>query len=115
MLPLTWIKCGDGNNWCSLERVNLREVRTTGVYFIWYEGDRPRAVHVGQGDIASQLQAHKRNPDILYYRRFGTLRVTWAAVAAAHLDGVERYLANYFQPLVEDPHPMAFPIVVRLP
>ncbi len=115
MLPLTWIRCGDGTNWCSLERVNLRDVRTTGVYFIWYEADPPRTVYVGQGDIASRLREHRMSRDILYYRRFGTLRVTWATVAAAQLDGVERYLANYFQPLVEDRHPMAFPIVVSLP
>jgi hypothetical protein len=51
----------------------------------------------------------------LTYGKNGTLRVTWAAVPAHQLDGVERYLADTWHPLVGDAFPDVLPIAVNFP
>lgn len=61
-----------------------------------------------------RLECHRADNAILAYRR-GTLYVTWAAVSAAQLDGVERYLGDELKPLVAERFPQASPIPVRLP
>src|SRR5690348_6547182 len=113
MPNLTWVKC-QGDVWCSLLNVNLANVQTTGVYIIWHGGNPARVVRLGQGDIADRLTEHRAEPDILAYRQHG-LYVTWAAVPAYQLDGVERYLANQWPPLVGDRFPNAQPIAVNSP
>lgn len=114
MLQVGWVKCGDGTNWCPFASVNLDDVTTQGVYVIWHDGDPARCVYVGQGDVAARLKAHRNDSRITDYARSGTLRVTWAAVPAAQRDGVERYLADYYAPLVGDAHPAVAPIQVNL-
>jgi len=99
MISVSWVKCGNAANWRPLEMVDLSGVSAIGVYIIWHEGNPSRVVRVGQGDIAARLGAHRRDPAILAYNKNGTLRVTWAAVPARQLDGVERYLANTWPPL----------------
>lgn len=80
-----------------------------------YEDDQPlKVVRVGQGDIAARLAAHRADPNILKYRASGTMFVTWAAVPAHQLDGVERFLANQYSPPVGDAFPNAAPIQVNL-
>lgn len=113
-LQLKWIKCGDDGHWCSLEQLNL-DMKTEGVYIIWHEGNPGQIVRVGQGDVAERLEEHRNNLEILAYRETGTLRVTWAAVSAAQRDGVERYLADQWPPLVGDVFPDAAPIAVNSP
>mgnify|MGYP003678116236 CR=1 FL=1 len=108
-LQLKWVKCSD--HWCSFQNVNLASVATEGVYVIWEDGGDNRAVRVGQGDIAKRLAQHRLDPAITQY---GQLRVTWAAVAAQYRDGVERYLAENYSPLVGDRFPAAQPIAVNL-
>ncbi len=51
---------------------------------------------------------------ILYYSQFG-LYITWADVALADRDGVEPYLTDSLNPLVEDVYPAAAPIEVNSP
>ena len=114
MTMLTWIKC-QGDVWCSLEKVNLSTVTTAGVYIIWHGGNPPNVVRVGQGKISDRLAIHRIDPDILAYKQFGELFVTWASVPAAQQDGVERYLADQSTPLVGDVFPDAAPIPVNLP
>jgi hypothetical protein len=82
---------------------------------IWHEGNPGRVVRIGQGDIASRLGAHRQDPAILAYKKIGLLRVTWATVLAHQLDGVERYLANAWTPLVGDAFPAAAPLAVNSP
>ena len=113
MPNLSWIKCGD--DWCPLETVNLKDVRTEGLYLIWHGGNPSRVVRIGQGDIKDRLTAHRADLEILAYRKSGTLYVTWAAVSAAQRDGVERYLANQWNPLVGDAFPNVLPIAVNSP
>ena len=52
---------------------------------------------------------------MLAYSRFGTLRVTWAAVQSDQMEGVERYLVEHWKPLVEDRPPKVVPIAVNSP
>lgn len=114
-VKVNWIKCGDDHHWCSLENLNLSNISDFGVYIIWHEGNPSRVVRVGQGDIADRLEAHRKNPTILAYRKYGTLRVTWAAVPVGQRDGVERYLADQWTPLVGDAFPDVDPIAVNSP
>lgn len=115
-MQVNWVKCGNGDNWCPLETVNLDSVGdVSGVYIIWHEGNPGRVVRVGQGVIRDRLSAHRSDREILAYRTSGTLRVTWAAVSSALRDGVERYLANTWRPLVGDAFPDALPIAVNSP
>ena len=114
MTTLQWIKC-KSDVWCPLETVNLSEVTAAGVYVIWYGGDPAKFVRVGQGNIADRLEDHRADPEVLAYRDFGGLFVTWAVVPAAQRDGVERYLADQCHPLIGDAFPAAGPIEVNLP
>ena len=111
MAAVTWVQCR-GGVWCSLERVNLSTVTGSGVYVIWAGN---RWVYVGQGDIASRVQAHKSDPEIIAFRNSGQLMVTWAKVPASQMDGIERYLADTLAPAVGARHPAALPIPVNLP
>ena len=104
MLQLHWVKSTE-QKWLSFEKVNLTDITTNGVYIIWHEGNPSRVVYVGQGDVASRLMAHRSRKDITQYSKYGTLRVTWAAVPVNQRDGIERYLADRYQPLVGDAHP----------
>jgi hypothetical protein len=115
MLTVNWIRCGDGANWCPFDTVDLSKVTVSGVYMIWHEGNPGRVVRVGQGDIASRISAHRNDKNITGYRQSGTLRVTWAAVPANQQNGVEKYLADKWSPLVGDRHPDAVPIAVNSP
>ena len=113
-MNLIWNKC-QGNVWCSFGDVNTDSINTDGVYIIWHGGDNPRVVYVGQGVVADRIVAHRQNSQISHYQKFGELFVTWAAVALADQDGVERHLADRWTPLVGDAHPAATPIAVNSP
>lgn len=115
---LNWRKCtGRPSEWCSLLDLNLNHRHfegLKGVYVIWHGGARPIAVRVGQGVIRDRLRAHQSNLAVLAYASYG-LFVTWAAVPKQDRDGVERYLAEYLQPLFGARYPSATPISVNLP
>ena len=110
---LQWMRC-QHDSWCSFEGVDLSGVNTAGVYMIWHHSPNARVVRVGQGNIADRIQVHRSDPNILAYRNRG-LSVTWAAVDAAYRDGVERYLADTFDPLVGEAYPNVAPIPVNSP
>ena len=114
MLNVSWTKCGTGN-WCPLASVDLSQVSAQGVYIIWHAGNPGRVVRVGQGDIAARISAHRNDWSIMRYASDGALYVTWAAVSAQYRDGVERYLANTWRPLVGDAFPNAVPVAVNSP
>lgn len=113
MLTANWVKCTDGK-WCPFSSVDLSNVTTNGVYIIWHAGNPGKVVYVGQGDVADRVKSHRSNSDILAYSKLG-LYVTWASVSATQKDGVERYLADTWSPLVGDAHPAANPIAVNSP
>ncbi len=114
MIDLNWVKCQE-NVWCSLERVNLDEVSTNGVYIIWHAGNPSRVVRLGQGDISARLKAHRLDPKVLAYKQSGNLFVTWAAVEGSQQDGMERYLADTWPPLVGEAFPQTLPLAVNSP
>lgn len=116
MISVAWVKCGSDGHYCDLELLNLETITAkNGVYVIWHEGNPSRVVRIGQGDIATRLGAHRRDAAILAYKKYGKLRVTWAAVPAHQLDGVERYLANTWSPLIGDAFPDVAPLAVNSP
>ncbi len=114
MVQVNWTKLKSGS-WCSLETVNLSNVTSYGVYIIWHGGTPSRVVRIGQGDVSSRLLSHRRDNAILAYRKFGPLMVTWAAVSASQIDGVERHLADRWKPLIGDAFPDVRPIAVNSP
>jgi hypothetical protein len=110
-MVLDWIKCGAG--WCSFSNVDLGDTHFNnmeGVYLIW--NDSGKVVRVGQGVIKDRLWNHRDNPEIA---RHNPSYVTWARVPVAFRNGVERFLANFYSPLVGDAFPVATPISVNLP
>ena len=116
MLQIKWLTCGTDNHWCSLETLDLNSVKESGVYIIWHAGNPSRVVYVGQGSqISGRLSSHRNDSRILAYNKKGTLKVTWASVPAAQRDGVERYLADQWRPLVGDAHPNVALIAVNSP
>jgi hypothetical protein len=114
---VTWQKCGDDGHWCSLTNLDLDSVGdVAGVYIIWHEGSPSRVVRVGQGaPVKNRLSAHRNDLGITKYGALGVLRVTWACVSASQRDGVERYLAETWSPLVGDAFPDVLPIAVNSP
>jgi hypothetical protein len=117
MVNVHWLKCGRSPNnvWCGLNTVDLATVRESGVYIIWHSGNPSKVVYVGQGDpISARLAVHRQDRRIQAYKDLD-LRVTWASLPAAQRDGVERHLANRWNPLVGDAHPDVSPIEVNSP
>lgn len=115
MLHVKWIRCGDDGHYCSFEKLDLSTVKTHGIYVIWHKGNPSRPVRIGQGDVAKRLAAHRLDEEVMACRKFGALRVTWAAVSAAQRDGVEAYLADQYPPLIGDAFPDVAPIAVNSP
>ena len=116
MRKLKWNRC-QHDLWCRLDTVNLQHVHfddMEGVYIIWHGGEKPRVVYVGQGVIYKRLYEHREDERIQQYADH-TLYVTWARVDKSSLDGVERYLADYWKPKVGEKHPDAPPIEVNSP
>ena len=81
---------------------------------IWYGGQSPWTVYVGQGVIADRLRQHRQEQEILRFSPLG-LFVTWAQVDRGYRDGVERFLADALQPKVVQRSPNAPPESVNLP
>ncbi|MCP4407013.1 MAG: hypothetical protein GY807_04500 [Gammaproteobacteria bacterium] len=116
MASVTWRTCGDDGHWCSLQDLNLNSIEEKrGVYIIWHEGNPSQVVRVGQGNIGQRLGEHCGDMEITAYASFGKLRVTWASAPEADLDGIERYLADTWPPLVGDAFPDTAPIAVNSP
>ena len=114
MLQVNWIKYQSGH-WCPFHGVNLDGVRCDGVYMIWHAGNPSRVVRVGQGDIPARIKDHRNDAKVTTWARHGELYVTWAVVPAHQVDGVERYLADTWNPLVGDAWPDCAPIAVNSP
>jgi hypothetical protein len=114
LLTISWVK-NTLNGWLPLEMVELAGVNTSGVYIIWHSGNPGRVVRVGQGDIADRIGEHKKDQQVLTYKLFGSLYVTWASVSVFQRDGVERYLADAWKPLIGDRFPNVTPIAVNSP
>lgn len=115
MINLYWVTKSNKGELLLFNNVDLSNITANGVYIIWHGGNPSRVVYVGQGDVAARLQAHRRRSDINAYSKYGALYVTWASVPAHQQNGVERYLAEKWSPLVGEAYPVAAPIVVNSP
>lgn len=114
-MQVNWQKCNKKNNWCTFNGVNLDTVKADGVYIIWHAGNPSRVIYVGQGDVAERIENHRNNTKITQHSQSGKLYVTWAKLSENQKNGVERYLADKWNPLVGDVHPDALPIAVNSP
>ncbi len=109
---LQWQKVANGE-WGTFSGVDLSHAHfdtMEGVYVVWQGGGR--VIRVGQGFVRDRVADHRTNRDITAYNN---LYVSWAPVARAYRDGVERYLANTLNPVIGDAFPNAIPIPVSLP
>jgi hypothetical protein len=114
MARLIWVKSTE-DAWLPLNTFNLAKCFTNpGVYVIWHGGFSPWTVRVGQGDVADRIGCHRGDSDVQAYASLG-LYVTWAAVPANQVDGVERYLAEALKPKVGSRWPNVATIPVNLP
>ncbi len=110
-MKLTWIKCTSGK-WCEFMTVNLTHEHFNnliGVYMVW-SGEI--VIRLGSGVIKDRIAAHRENSEITKY---DNLKVTWAEVDEDDMQGVEKYLADTFNPAVGDRFPDLDPIVVNSP
>lgn len=115
MQQLRWMKSIDGK-WLNLEKLDLTNVHSVGVYMVWHGGSNPRIVRVGQGNIAARLTAHRLNHQIMRFSGYGALMVTWAEVADENTRlGIERYMANQFKPIIKDRLPEVYPLMANSP
>lgn len=116
MMEIIWKTCGNDGHWCNFKNLTLPLTgNPSGVYIIWCERNPSRAVRIGQGNISDRLEKHRSNLAILKLGKNRTLRVTWAAVRESQRDGVERYLADQYNPILGDTFPDVAPIPVNLP
>ena len=116
MLTVNWVKPTSGPKWFALETYTFDSVTSEGVYVIWFDQHRiDNTVKVGQGIVADRLRSHQADQEILAYRQFGTLLVTWADVSVWQRGGVELFLAEYYRPRIGERYPIVLPIEVNLP
>ena len=114
MVIVTWMR-GEDRKWCVLADLNLASIADVGVYIVWYAGDPGRVVCVGQGPIAAELARVRADDTVMNFAARGQLLVTWAPVSPARIDGVERFVANAWPPLLERPRSDVPPIEVNSP
>lgn len=84
-----------------------------GLYVIWQNSHPHRVVRVGQGIIYSRISEHRSDRSILAHANPGLL-VSWARAEERHWDGIERFLADRYNPLVGDRFPNCAPIPVNV-
>lgn len=94
-----------------LWQANSPKTDVTGVYILWRE-TAPVVLYVGQGNVLQRLQDHDRDPIL---NQYGDWFVSWAKAPAERLGGIERYLADIFQPAVGERHSTDPHIPVNLP
>ena len=112
-LTVTWRKCGDDSHWCDFKKLNLDSDSfkdKKGVYIIWSSGSS--VVRVGSGVIKDRIADHRDDKQITAYKN---LSVTWAKVNANQMQGVEKFLADTYNPKVGERFPDKTPISVNLP
>lgn len=114
MVIVTWRRC-ESHKWHALEELALSKIEDVGVYIVWYPGTPGRVVCVGQGPIAAELARVQEDEEVKRFAGRGPLLVTWAPVSSRRVDGIERYLADTWPPLLEQPRPDVAPIEVNSP
>ena len=114
MIIVSWKRC-ENQEWLALDRVRPSSAYGSGVYVVWNAGANARVVCLGQGSIAAELERIKGDARVLALKSRGALLVTWATVSAARVDGVERYLAETWPPLIDQARTDAKALEVNSP
>jgi hypothetical protein len=112
-LSIDWLKC-QNDVWCSFDNLQLDNEHfndLNGVYIIWSASIR-KVVRIGSGIIKNRIAEHRENKEITQYTE---LKVTWAKVNKSQMEGVEKFLADTYEPLVGERFPDRMPISVNLP
>lgn len=110
-----WGKNARGQ-WCSLLKTDFSVLKNSGVYiFFGYDSDNTLVViKVGQSEnLAERIISYKNNDQVLSYSK--NPYVTWINLSIKYLDGVERYLGEYYRPLIAERFPDAPVIPINLP
>lgn len=82
---------------------------------LWHGGSDARVVYVGQANtFRDRLADHRQDARIQKYKSF-EIFVTRASAVRADRDGIERYLADKYAPLVGERRPAARPTSVNAP
>jgi len=114
-MQLGWITEFKDGGRITLDTVKLDTISASGVYVIYQLGNPGKVVYVGKGGVADRLGCHRDDARFNAHRAKSTLYVAFASVAAASQEGVEKYLAVRFQPLVGERHPDVPEIAVNSP
>jgi hypothetical protein len=114
MVIVTWMRA-QNRDWFALQEPALSRIVDVGVYIVWYPGKPGRVVCVGQGPIAAELARLRADEEVMRFAAHGPLLVTWAPVSSARIDGIERYVADTWPPLLDRARPDAPPIEVNSP
>ena len=112
-LTIKWKKCGDDNHWCDFKNLELDTDHLKGlkgVYIIWSSGSS--VVRLGSGIIKDRIEDHRKDAKITAYKN---LLVAWAKVNANQMQGVEKFLADTYDPKVGERFPDRKAITVNLP
>lgn len=116
-MHLQWFKPA-GDEWCRLDKLELAELDSVGVFVVWRAGDLGRTsavLYVGHGALRHAIADCRRAPILSHHAGDG-LRVTWATVDPRDVDGVAAYLYQQLRPLWgEVRHSAAAPRPVNLP
>jgi hypothetical protein len=114
-IPVNWSSRDAKGDLYRLFDIQLETLRCYGVYVIYQQSVGlfpPVVLKVGQGQVADRFAAH-RQLNVLK-QRTGVL-ATWTPISPIIIDGVERYLADRYQPLYGEAFPAADPVPVSLP
>ena len=85
-----------------------------GVFVVWRNRPDVATLRVGQGNIRRMLQA-ALSDERLRDTPDDALFASWARVAPELRDGVEKYVADSYNPLFGRQFPYRIPIVSNLP
>lgn len=123
MKTVQWVKNSQNNDWFDFLRLNLDAPYFStkrGVYVIWYTAPSvAKVIRVGSGHIGERLKDHRSNPDILKFSIQGQLKVSWVLADGINLleseiEGVERFLARSYTPLIGDRFPSDGEVEINL-
>lgn len=111
-----WYRC-KGGVWCNLFKLDLNHKYLEdmwGVFIIWTGEEEARVLKVGAGDIQKELITIKRDIAIKAFSNHG-LYVSWAEVSSLKRNGIQAYLFNKLNPIMQDRVSKTIPISINLP
>lgn len=105
-MTLDWFKCKEVG-WCDLLKVDTENdyvKESIGVYVCWTGSEMDntsKILRVGQGYIYDIIFELRKEPAILAFESKG-IYFTWARCPTYHLNRVEVFLNNHFNPVIKN-------------